>query len=162
MTGERPQRQPVEPPCVATHARIRGAQRAEELVCADAQRLGQQGEVVEGKAPLARLEAAERGDIDRGAGGDGPGRPLAARPAPRRHGSGIRVRRRRARCALAGVDNEHGAPRPSQRQRAAQAGDPTSDHHNVVGFGGMLIDRIHSSSMTTEPPIGNLTCRSGK
>ena len=44
------------------------------------------GRWVEGKAPLARLEAAERGDIDRGAGGDGLKRqaPLLAQLRSRR------------------------------------------------------------------------------
>ena len=62
--------QAVVGPRPLADARVLRGQRAEQLVGAHAERGGEGGDVVEGQAALAGLEAAERRDVDARPSGD--------------------------------------------------------------------------------------------
>lgn len=65
--GQRPHRQTVEASGWLSHPRVRRWRGAEQVVGADAQRVGEKWDVIERQASLAGLEPAKRGQVDVGA-----------------------------------------------------------------------------------------------
>jgi hypothetical protein len=68
--GERPQGHAVALARQAADAGVVRWRRCEQLVCAHPERRGQSGDVVEGEPALARLQPAERREVDAGPLGD--------------------------------------------------------------------------------------------
>ena len=86
-----------------------------------------------------------------------PARQQLARAAmPSRASSCGPLGRRVAR--LPGVDHQHRAPRPGQRQRPAEPGGSAADHHHVVGLvHGHLAARPARASAARRRRIGKLS-----